>query len=188
MTSARAPDRILGARLRGGQRRPVLDQETRVRELGSQRGGLLRLWRAGAHAEADHVEGAHTITNSGCRPRSPPLQSRRDPAPVPAPTAVPAPYRRVPAPDARPDAREAALAAAAAAVAAARVEACRTLCTADPECLSFEIATEREHDYHGFNCCLEYTHAGDKKAPNLWLGPDDVDGKRCENRVRGWTT
>ena len=54
--------------------------------------------------------------------------------------------------------------------------------------MSFEIATEREHDYHGFNCCLEYTHSGKKKAPNLWIGPDDVDGRRCENRVRGWTT
>ena len=68
------------------------------------------------------------------------------------------------------------------------VEACRTLCAADPECLSFEIATEREREYHGFSCCLEYTHSGKKGAPNLWLGPDDVDGKRCENRVRGWTT
>ena len=100
------------------------------------------------------------------------------PAPVRAPTSAPT----------RAAVREAALAAAAAAAAAARVEACRTLCIADPECLSFEIATEREQDYHGFNCCLEYTHAGDKKAPNLWLGLDDVDGKRCENRIRGWTT
>ena len=113
--------------------------------------------------------------------------------PIPALTAVPTttkPPAPVPATSAPTNVavREAALAAAAAAAAAARVEACRTLCTADPECLSFEIATEREHDYHGFNCCLEYTHAGDKKAPNLWLGLDDVDGKRCENRIRGWTT
>ena len=114
------------------------------------------------------------------------------PAPVPAPTSAsprPTGASRRPTPVPTPDeAALAAAAAAAAAVAAARVEACRTLCTADPECLSFKIATEREHDYHGFNCCLEYTHAGDKKAPNLWLGPEDVDGKRCKNRVRGWTT
>ena len=125
-----------------------------------------------------------------------PTPSPITPYPIPALTAVPTTTKPptpapVPAPTSAPTTaavREAALAAAAAAAAAARVEACRTLCTADPECLSFEIATEREHDYHGFNCCLEYTHAGDKKAPNLWLGPDDVDGKRCENRIRGWTT
>ena len=115
-----------------------------------------------------------------------PTPSPITPYPIPALTAVPTTTKPptpapVPAPTSAAAVREAA-------AAAARVEACRTLCTADPECLSFEIATEREHDYHGFNCCLEYTHAGDKKAPNLWLGLDDVDGKRCENRVRGWTT
>jgi hypothetical protein len=126
----------------------------------------------------------------------PTMSKAPTPSPIPAPTAVPTTTKPptpapVPAPTSAPTkaaVREAALAAAAAAAAAARVEACRTLCTADPECLSFKIATEREHDYHGFNCCLEYTHAGDKKAPNLWLGPEDVDGKRCENRIRGWTT
>ena len=62
------------------------------------------------------------------------------------------------------------------------------MCAADAECLSFEIATERERDYYGMNCCLEHTHSGKKGAPNLWLGPDDVDGKRCKNRIRGWST
>ena len=34
------------------------------------------------------------------------------------------------------------------------VHACRGMCAADAECLSFEIATERERDYYGMNLSL----------------------------------